>query len=105
MPTTWYFDGAGTSAGLSYFAAGRTFLVYPLLIHLNRVLLCLGHLVRSVTGNRTGRASDTVRAGATGRAHHFFIAPGRYHDQLGDTIDRMASSLRVNEYAEHQHAE
>ncbi len=34
-----------------------------------------------------------------------FIAPGRYHDQLGDTMNRMASSLRVNEGAVHQHAE
>lgn len=30
-----------------------------------------------------------------------FIAPGRYHDQLGDTIDRMAGSLRTNERARH----
>ena len=34
-----------------------------------------------------------------------FIAPGRYYDQLGDTMNRMVSSLRVNERAEHQHVE
>ncbi len=34
-----------------------------------------------------------------------FIAPGRYYDELGDTMSRMISSLRVNERAEHQHAE
>jgi len=34
-----------------------------------------------------------------------FIAPGQYYDRLGDTMNRMASSLQVNERAEHQHAE
>jgi beta-barrel assembly-enhancing protease len=34
-----------------------------------------------------------------------FIAPGRYYDQMADTMNRMASSLRVNERAQHRHAE